>query len=155
MDHHMITLGLDSSKDGFFYVLVQTLGAETSVLMTSRATMPANMERAASLAWLGQEIEEITREYQIVAAVIKKAEWARTPTRATLERAEVDGVIQAALHNAGVTSRTVPWATLARSQGTTKREDAMVQVAASPLAAGMAKNRHIALAAALMGTGRA
>jgi hypothetical protein len=147
----MIILGLDSSRDGFFYVLTQTTGAETSVLIASRATMPANMKRAASLAWLGQEIQAMTREHLVHRAVLKKAELARSPTGATLERAEVDGVIQAALHTAGVESRSVPWATLARALGTTKRDDAMLRVAASPLAEGMAKNRHIALAAAIMG----
>lgn len=142
-------MGLESKKDGFDWVIVDD--SERSARITNgQASPPAHSSRREILHWAYQEVTELVRTRKVESAVLKKAEAGQSLRSAILERAEIDGVIQAALEAAGVRVVALPWISIAKALNHRNKSELLEAIAEDSRAAGIPKARHGSVASAVL-----
>ena len=148
----MMSIGLEASKAGIVFCVLEEsdLGDSLPGLISGTLSMPKNSSRAQALDWIYREILELLQKYPADRVVLKRSEVGLRLSRAVLERAEVDGVVQASLSASGSLSEALPWATIAKRLDVRNRALALEMVASSDLASGIPATRHSAIAAALV-----
>lgn len=148
----MFVLGVDSLKAGFFWVVLKgEQRAHATVVNQGTARAPGSYHRAKALHWIQQELGEIIAPRRINETVLKRAELGQSGGQSILERAEVDGVVQAAMEQNGSSIAAIPWATLRVRLGASNKADALLKLRESSLGSQVLIARHTALGAALSG----
>jgi Holliday junction resolvasome RuvABC endonuclease subunit len=91
----MKVLGIKCTKGGLGWVVLEgTSRRDAAVIVYDQATAPLKTERAETLAWGRKEILEIVERHHPDIAALRATEG----QNGSFERAEMDGVVQAALH---------------------------------------------------------
>jgi hypothetical protein len=146
----LIAIGIDCTKSSLAWAVVDGTDPSNAVLReAAKADMPKNISRGDGLDWIYLETLSLARRTGPISAAIKRAELGQSARGASLEHAEVDGVVQAALSRIGIATVALPWATLARRMGAANRASAMQLVRFSVAAEGIPVARHVSIAAAL------
>jgi Holliday junction resolvasome RuvABC endonuclease subunit len=98
---HMKIIGIKNGKDSFGWVVIEgTARGDAAVLERQEVVAPVDA-RAKQLAWVRREVIEVLTRHNIDLASIRLAESA--PAGApNFARAEMDGVVQAALAERGI-----------------------------------------------------
>jgi Holliday junction resolvasome RuvABC endonuclease subunit len=120
----MQILGIDTSKSGFCWSLLQSAQGSTgaSVIASAKLEYPTNVSRASGLGWIHQELTDIQTHYHIDGVAIKRAEVARNMTNSVLERAQVDGVVLATFGTIRIDATDYPWKSIAALLGHKNRD---------------------------------
>ena len=145
----MHILGIEADKAGFSFVVLSR-DAETLAVADAHRPVPANLARQRSLAWVYDEIRDISLEFQPMFVGIKRADIGMNLSNAILDHAEVDGVIQAALGSLNLSCETFQWKSLAAKLGSPNKAAALTDLKDRPQFYGVARSRMGALGVALI-----
>ena len=143
----MLTLGIKCSKDTLDWAVVQgSTRSGATEIDDGKATAPAG-DRGAQLVWLRREVLELLERHPAEQVALRVAE--SSGQSLSLERVEVEGVVQEAIGSLGLTCHRLYAATL-RSKYSARNAAALEAAYASePLIAAKAKTRRDPLVVAL------
>lgn len=136
----MLVAGIRCTKDKLDWAVVRGDSRQDAKIIEHRqTTMPAGT-RGSQLAWVRQEIQELTERHALDAAAVRVSE----PTGQSLSpgRSEVDGVVQEAFYSAGVDPARHVAASVRSAFKAKKAADLVAELAKIPLVAAAAKTRQ-------------
>lgn len=145
----MSVLGIQCLKDKLIWAFVEGDGRTTAQLSDCGATaLPAD-ERSKQLLWVYKEFLEILASHPCSIVSLSEAETGQSVRNATLERAQMDGVVLAAAAQFGTPVQRLKWATTRARFGVGGKREILAHVAQMPLAKGLPQNRLVPVTAAL------
>jgi hypothetical protein len=97
----MQSIGIRCGSDGFWFVVAVGTRGEPELVLAEPRKCPHDMTRACSLNWIRKEIQGVLALYKAKSCRLKAVEPFAPKNVATLHRAEVEGVIQAAIYDSG------------------------------------------------------
>lgn len=97
----MATLGLRCWPDRFAYVVAEGTRKRPELVTSDILRLPQNMTRPCALNWLHKELNSIASKYSIRGCRYKAVEPMAQKTMSLLERAQVEGVVQGGVYEAG------------------------------------------------------
>lgn len=112
------------------WALVEGESRSTATLIASGARPLPKSSREYCLQWLYREVLEMVTTHDPQAVHLSEAEAGQTMKAATLERAQMDGVVLAAVAQTSPNVQSYKWPTL-RSRFKLKAKDDIVQYASS------------------------
>lgn len=136
-----VVIGVKCGKEQLQWAVLEgTCRGDAAVLDYAETPAPPG-DRAEQLEWCRKEITELVTRHTPEVASIRVAEAGQNP-RAALGRAEMDGVVQAALAAASVPVRRYYGATVRSAFAAKTRQDMETATSAVPCVAGTAKVRR-------------
>jgi hypothetical protein len=140
-------VGLRCTKDSLDWVILDGVDRVTATVSErNKASAPAG-ERGAQLAWVRQEVLELLDRHQVDVVALRVNE---TGGRSiSLDRSEVEGVVQEAVYSRGITCRRLYGATLRGAFRAKTAADAETAAAQIPVVAGVPKTRREPVVAAV------
>ena len=146
----MRAVGFECGKSGFAFVILDRVDEVVTLAAEGHRPVPANSTRQNALAWIYDEVRDMSGEFKLEVARIKRAEIAMSMSNSILEHAEVDGVVQASLASSGIPCETIPWKTMAAHLGFPKKDAAIANLKTRTQFDKVARSRMGALGAALV-----
>ncbi|WAC93482.1 hypothetical protein [Mycobacterium sp. Aquia_213] len=117
----MKVLGIKCSKTGLGWVVLEgTNRSDAAVVICDQATAPPKAERDEILAWGRKELLEVIEKHHPDTAALRATEG----QNGSFERAEMDGVVQATLHNSDIPVSRLKAVTI-RSKYKARNNDAL------------------------------
>src|SRR3954465_7028327 len=108
-DGTMSYLGFRCWPDHFAYVVIEGNITRPKPVTSGRVNIPADSDRPAFLDWISREVRTILKRHTPAACAYKSIEPAARKNSDLLRRAQVEGVVQAVVHESGcqaITSHT-------------------------------------------------
>ncbi len=102
-------IGLRCWPDKFAYVVLQGTLATPVPIDSGTVTIPDDTDRPAFLNWISSEVRTIVKRHTPTSCSYKAIEPAARKNSSLLRRAQVEGVVQAVVHELGcklITSHT-------------------------------------------------
>lgn len=96
----VIVVGVRCRKNKLDWAVLDGPDRQSAVVVEQRLVSVPSAERGAQLVWVRREVEELLERHELDAAAVRVAEGGGPSV--SLGRAEVEGVVQAALSAAGV-----------------------------------------------------
>lgn len=97
----MQSIGIRCGSDGFAFVVAAGTRGGPGLLLAESRKCPHDMTRACFLSWVRKEIQDLLNLHKIKSCRLKAVESIAPKNVATLHRAEVEGVVQAAIYDSG------------------------------------------------------
>jgi len=105
MSHGSCVLGIRCYPDKVAAVILSGTQGNPTLERLEIKTFPVDRSPAGQLAWVFEELDELLRDAKPGAASYKKVEGMAVKNKSTLQRAEVEGVVKAALSKNGLEPR--------------------------------------------------
>lgn len=137
----MRVIGVKCGKEQLQWVVVEGSSRADAVVLDYAETPAPPGDRAEQLEWCRKEVTELVTRHGPDSAAIRVAEAAQNVS-AALGRAEMDGVVQAALAAVSVPVRRFYSASVKSAFKAKTRQDADAAAAAIPCVAASAKVRR-------------
>jgi hypothetical protein len=116
----MKVLGIKCSKTGLGWVVLEGTSRSGAAVVYDQATAPPKAERDEILAWGRKELLEVIEKHHPDAAALRATEG----QNGSFERAEMDGVVQAALYELDIPVNRLKAVTI-RSKYKARNNDAL------------------------------
>jgi len=147
-----LIMAIDCDKLSFTWAVVRSTDLAYLLVDRNKYKLPANTPRGESLHWLYLEIQRLVREHSPDRAVLKRAELGGRGTEASLDHAELDGVVLAALGSTNVPSTSIKWATIASRLGQGRSREGAIKTVSEMTEFRGIPNSHLSpIAAAITG----
>jgi hypothetical protein len=142
-------IGIRCSKDQFQWVALEGTTRSDAVVVERKELQLPDGDRAEQLAWVRKEVLELLTRHAPDEACLRVAEAGPNGAAALLQRAEVDGVVQATCGERGILVRRFFGATV-RAQFAAKNKPSLdAALALIPCVADSAKLRREQVAVAV------
>lgn len=96
-----MSIGFRCWPDKLAYVVAVGRRSNPSIVEAGVRKFPADLSRAGFLNWVTKEIKAIVARHQTMMVAYKQIEPTAQKNQSLLRRAEVEGVVQAVLYEAG------------------------------------------------------
>lgn len=143
----MTVMGMRCTKDSLDWVVLNGPDRVSATELERNKTSAPAGDRGAQLAWVRQEVLELLDRHHVDVVALRVNETGGKSI--SLDRSEVEGVVQEAVHSRGITCRRLYGATLRGAFKAKTAADAEAAAAQIAVVAGVPKTRREPVVAAV------